>query len=231
MRQVTADKRLSQLQQHLGFIETHRGDAEVSAFNRRLIDLENETESPTRSLKVDALVLDVAAKVQSLKEKVALAEKARSLLAEIDAAREADRLSAQRTELARALEAHELTATLIESCRAALQELLQRDAAQARREAVLAGLAALGYEVSEGMSTAWAEQGRVVLRKPSLDGYGIELAGAPDAQRMQVRTVAFSAGRDNKRDRDAETIWCGDFTKLRSIVATQASSLELEKAA
>lgn len=230
MRQAAADKRLSQLQQHLGFIETHRGDAEVSAFSRRLIDLENEPESPARSLKVDALVLDVAAEVQSLQKTGALAEKARSLLAEIDAAREADRLSAQRTELSRALEDHEVTDALIDSSRAALQELLQRDAAQARREAVLAGLAALGYEVSEGMSTAWAEQGRVVLRKPSLDGYGIELAGAPDAQRMQVRTVAFSASRDNKRDRDAETLWCGDFTKLRSIVAKQSSSLELEKA-
>jgi hypothetical protein len=38
-------------------------------------------------------------------------------------------------------------------------------AAVERRRAVLEGLASLGYEVSEGMATAWVKQGRVVLRK------------------------------------------------------------------
>jgi hypothetical protein len=38
-------------------------------------------------------------------------------------------------------------------------------AAVERRRAVLEGLASLGYEVSEGMATAWVKEGRVVLRK------------------------------------------------------------------
>ncbi|YCI88526.1 hypothetical protein M1D99_12320 [Pseudomonas sp. R3-41] len=42
---------------------------------------------------------------------------------------------------------------------------LQNQAALARREAVLDGLASLGYEVREGMATAWVETGKVVLRK------------------------------------------------------------------
>jgi hypothetical protein len=39
-------------------------------------------------------------------------------------------------------------------------------AAEERRRAVLEGLASLGYEVSEGMATAWVEGGRVVLERP-----------------------------------------------------------------
>jgi hypothetical protein len=38
-------------------------------------------------------------------------------------------------------------------------------AARARRAAVLQSLAGLGYEVHEGLATAWVDQGRVVLRK------------------------------------------------------------------
>ena len=48
-------------------------------------------------------------------------------------------------------------------------------AATARRRAVLGGLAKLGYEVRETMATAWANDGRLVLRKPNANDYGIEL--------------------------------------------------------
>ena len=50
-------------------------------------------------------------------------------------------------------------------------------AAEERRRAVLEGLASLGYEVSEGMATAWVKDGRVVLRKAANPGYGVELSG------------------------------------------------------
>src|SRR3546814_2869889 len=37
-------------------------------------------------------------------------------------------------------------------------------AVQSRRAAVLEGLSGLGYEVTEGMSTTWAADGRLVVR-------------------------------------------------------------------
>jgi hypothetical protein len=46
-----------------------------------------------------------------------------------------------------------------------IEAAVQSMAAEERRRAVLEGLAALGYEVSEGMATAWVDSGRVVLRK------------------------------------------------------------------
>ena len=58
-------------------------------------------------------------------------------------------------------------------------------AATARRKAVLGGLAALGYEVRETLATALAREGRIVVRKPGTQDYGVELAapvdGATDA--------------------------------------------------
>ena len=49
--------------------------------------------------------------------------------------------------------------------------------AEARRKAILNGLAQLGYEVHEGMETAWANDGQIVAKKPSLPGYGVEIGG------------------------------------------------------
>jgi hypothetical protein len=43
-------------------------------------------------------------------------------------------------------------------------------AADARLRAVLGGLAKLGYEVRESMSTAWAQDGRLVVRKQAACG-------------------------------------------------------------
>ena len=106
-------------------------------------------------------------------------------------------------------------------------------AAEQRRRAVLEGLASLGYEVSEGMATAWVNDGRVVLRKASSPGYGVELAGGAQSDLLQVRAVAFGNSiepRDASRDRDIETIWCGEFERLQSLVAKDGGSLAIDHA-
>ncbi|ETI64279.1 hypothetical protein C100_08055 [Sphingobium sp. C100] len=103
-------------------------------------------------------------------------------------------------------------------------------AVQARRAAVLEGLSGLGYEVSEGMSTAWAAEGRLVLRSAARPDYGVELSGA---DRFQMRPVAFDInghGPEPSRDRDAETIWCGDVTGLEKRLAKLGDGLHIEKA-
>ncbi|WP_439486956.1 hypothetical protein [Blastomonas fulva] len=103
-------------------------------------------------------------------------------------------------------------------------------AVQARRAAVLEGLSGLGYEVAEGMSTAWASEGRLVIRSAARPDYGVELSGA---DRFQMRPVAFDAngrGPDPARDKDAETIWCGDVTGLEQRLAALGDGLKIEKA-
>ncbi|MBW6266652.1 hypothetical protein KZ859_29945, partial [Pseudomonas aeruginosa] len=94
----------------------------------------------------------------------------------------------------------------------------------------LQGLASLGYEVREGMATAWAQTGRVVLRKPATPGYGLEVGGKADNGRLQLRAVALNANRDSQRDRDIETLWCGEFQRLQALLAAQGGELSVERA-
>lgn len=113
----------------------------------------------------------------------------------------------------------------------AIVEHRSRAAAAARRAAVLEGLSSLGYEVAEGMATGLAEAGRLVLRSASRPDYGVEVAAA--GERMQVRPVAFESGGVGPsvaRDRDAETIWCGDVSKLRERLTAVGGDLVIEKA-
>jgi hypothetical protein len=106
-------------------------------------------------------------------------------------------------------------------------------AAEERRRAVLEGLASLGYEVSEGMATAWVSGGRVVIRKAASPGYGVELSGGSQSDLLQVRTVRIgdpAETSDMSRDRDMETIWCGEFERLQSLVAKSGGNLSIESA-
>jgi hypothetical protein len=102
----------------------------------------------------------------------------------------------------------------------------------ARREAMLKGLSELGYAVNEGLETLWAQDGKVVLRKAASPDYGVEVAGG-QAGKMQVRVVGYGVpgeARDSVRDRDMETIWCGDLGKLQASLADGGSDLVIEKA-
>ena len=78
------------------------------------------------------------------------------------------------------------------------------------------------------METAWANDGRVVVKKSSVPGYGIEVGG--QAARMQVRVVSTDANRDVSRDRDAESLWCGEFGQLQDLLASQGDELLIERA-
>jgi len=109
-------------------------------------------------------------------------------------------------------------------------EMQKKRAARSRRQAVLHGLAKLGYSVNEGMSTVLADAGRVVVKKSDFPGYGIELMGAGDSARLQVRTVALSSDRDKTRDLDAESRWCSDFTKLTAELEGVGTQLIIERA-
>lgn len=73
----------------------------------------------------------------------------------------------------------------------------------------------------------------MVLRKAANPGYGVELSGGSKSDLLQVRAVAFGNStetRDTSRDRDIETIWCGEFERLQSLIAKDGSRLSLESA-
>lgn len=188
------------------------------------------TEGRRRSLLLDALGGEIRLALEKEKEQLRVRGELAGLLAEAGAAGlgtakwsiDADRLDA--------VEA----AARIADVRAALDAERAERAARDRRAAVLEALAGLGYEVREDMSTTWAANGELVLSNPTRPGYGMEVrGGAQSAERIQMRAVAFE-GRDGApdrgRDRDAESLWCGDIAKLRDRLAEEGDQLAIEKA-
>lgn len=192
-----------------------------------------EAEPPTRRpLVADSLLLDLAAAVKDGRARAKLADELRARRAE---------LSVMKSPQA-ALLLSEIDQTLTSPASSNGQELVKRAdllieeefkamAAEERRRAVLEGLASLGYEVSEGMATAWVQNGHIVLRKAANAGYGVELLGGSRSDLLQVRAVGIGSSaeaRDANRDRDMETIWCGEFDRLKALVAKAGGNLAME---
>lgn len=111
----------------------------------------------------------------------------------------------------------------------ALSEQRKSAAVAASRSALLSALGDLGYELTEGMATAWSAEGRLVLRSGSRPDYGVEVSGT---DRVQMKPVAFESGGvgpDAARDRDAELIWCGDVSRLRKALSADGGGLHIER--
>jgi hypothetical protein len=107
----------------------------------------------------------------------------------------------------------------------------RREDAEAQRVAVLGALVELGYEVREGMATAWTEDGRVVVHKPGESVYGVEVSAPSVGNALQVRVVAKGeVSRSKQRDKEVEETWCGEFSRLRALLAEEGFSTELKQA-
>ena len=217
-----------------GFLGELKGlGIDPGPFSARISSL--ELESPARrTLVADSLLLDLAIAVKNGREHTRLQSDLRSRHAELSEMKspEAASLRSEMDDiLSGATQGNE--AELIKRADFLIEEEVRTMAAEERRRAVLDGLAGLGYEVSEGMATAWVNGGRVVLRKAANPGYGVELSGGSKSDLLQVRAVAFGNStetRDASRDRDIETIWCGEFERLQSLIAKDGGLLSLESA-
>ena len=227
--QSNQDPRLVRIDRHIAELETLDGPEAAADFIRRASLLDPMEPGPRRNMLMDSLVLDLASAASARTVRETALDQLRTLQAEL---LRIDNTESLRAEVKAAIDRQDIAnaSALEERCKAAIAEELKRVAAIARRVAVLNGLASLGYEVREGMETAWAEQGRVALRKTATPGYGVEVGGAADTGRLQVRAVSFDSNRDPSRDRDVETIWCGEFTRLQKLLAESGDTLEIEKA-
>ena len=224
------EPRLLDIDRHIAHLQTLDSAASAEPYLAKLVLIENEYRPLQRNMLLDSLVLELAAATRASSERRARLAQLQDLAAEVETllgAAAQDLLS--QVQQCAADDPHRVN-ELIEQCTALIAEHLQRQAALARRQAVLAGLSSLGYEVREGMATAWADKGRVVLRKTATPGYGVEVGGSADNGRLQVRAVALTANHDSQRDQDIETIWCGEFQRLQALLAAQGDDLSIEKA-
>jgi hypothetical protein len=229
-----ANPKDGRLDQVLAELELLAGTEEVNAFAERARRIAAEASPDMRALLTDSLILDASEYIRLRRER----EKAEASLREARAA-----LVALESARAREL-ATRVTAALDAKATSGWDELLRQSnelveaetralAAAKRRQAVLSGLAALGYEVREAMATAWARDGRIIVHKPGLEDYGVELGSPSDAARLQVRLVGAAnplTPRNAQRDRDQETIWCSDFERLRTVMAGNDAATVVERA-
>ncbi|MCP3413612.1 hypothetical protein NLM16_05810 [Bradyrhizobium brasilense] len=192
-----------------------------------------EAEPPARrSLVADSLLLDLAAAVKDGRARAKLADELRARRAELSMMNSPEAASLLiEIEQTLASSPSSKGRELIKRADLLIEEEFKAMAAEERRRAVLEGLANLGYEVSAGMATAWVQNGHIVLRKAANPGYGVELLGGSRSDLLQVRAVGIGSSaevRDQNRDRDMETVWCGEFDRLKALVAEAGGIVAME---
>ncbi|TGN86841.1 hypothetical protein EOW77_0016270 [Bradyrhizobium yuanmingense] len=229
--QEVADPTLGRVDAFLGELSGLGIDS--GPFSARVAVL--ETEPPARrSLIADSLLLDLAAAVKDGRARARLANELRVRRAELSVMGSPEAASLL-AEIDKTLAVPSATngQELVKRADYLIEEEFKAMAAEERKRAVLEGLASLGYEVSEGMATAWVQNGQIVLRKAANPGYGVELLGGSKSDLLQVRAVGIGGSaevRDASRDRDMEAIWCGEFDRLKSLVAKAGGNVSIESA-
>ena len=203
-----------------------------SPFSARIAALEAEPRI-RQALVADSLLLDLSSAIRTGRERARLERDLAERQAELSEMKSAE-AAALRVEIGQAIaKAGSNDQELVKRADFLIESEVRSMAAEERRRAVLEGLASLGYEVSEGMMTAWVSGGKIVLRKPANPGYGVELLAGSQTDVMQVRAVGIgnpAEARDAGRDRDMETIWCGEFERLQSLVAKAGGNVAIESA-
>lgn len=224
--ELQKDPYIQKIERHLAELSFEQKEI-YNIFIERLNVIEQELQHSRQKLLLDSVVLDLAQAVKEAKERGALQAQLELLIAELQQ-KTTEPLDFDLNALD-TININELK-VLIDSCEHTLAQITEKTVAMYRQQAILQGLASLGYEVRQGMDTQWAKDGRLVLRNPSTPGYGVELAGKAETTRMQVRAVKLTSENNQQRDNDIETLWCGDFTKLQRWLAKQGSDLIIEKA-
>jgi hypothetical protein len=209
------------------------GEKEATPLLKRLRAAEAVSDSRRAQLLIDSLEADIRVGFEAARRRHELRAGLLRLAAELSATEVAQLARLADSLRDRIDDKEEALRTLEAGARRALDRHRAAAAAHARRVAVLAGLAALGYQVAEGMETAWVQDGRVVIRHGTRIGYGVELASPTDTDLLQVRAVAFrspGAPADTVRDTDAETLWCGDLNALEERLADSGGGIQIERA-
>ena len=209
------------------------GEQEAAPLAARYRAVLTEPVGRRRQMLADTLMLDT---VNALAGAKATAEALRSL--ELKAASLASIDTAQAKELAQraatAVAGRDAAAaqTLMKQVAAVVEQERKALAARAQRSAIVNALKDLGYEVREGMQTAAAQDGNVVVRRAANAEMGVQVSGMHGGG-VQFRPVRFgpsSSARDTRKDRDIETIWCSDFDRLKERFGGEHGSLKVEEA-
>ncbi len=230
IKTIETDRRLDKL---LAEIHTIEGE-NAAPFLARANLIAQESSASRRSLLTDSLIFDLITRSNEQKAKELAIASMQEICNDLRSltSKHAKELAAL---LTKAINSNDSASgkLLRDAGAALLKEESKALAGASRREAILKGLSELGYEVRESMATAWAENGRIVVKKPNEKGYGVELGAVEAAERMQMQLVSFEQANDaskTSRDLDRETIWCSEFSRLKSLLENSGTAIHIEKA-
>jgi hypothetical protein len=213
--------RLSSL---LAEVEVWASDAELGVFRNRATAISKEPDRDHRNLLIDSLILEVAEfRLQQQRKQTVVARLQKALaMLEPFHSEAADELRS-RIHSAMLSTGTETAEHLGDTVEKWCGEEAKREDAQLRRRAVLNALSKLGYEVREGMITAWAEEGQIIVHKPTDTAYGVELMCPGNGSSLQARVVAVddSSGatvRNPAKDKAVEDSWCREFSQIQEMI-------------
>ncbi|MCB1086241.1 MAG: hypothetical protein KDM63_04295 [Verrucomicrobiae bacterium] len=211
-------ERLEKCWRLLGELSADAPCSEIEALSAKAREVVGQS-TDHRVLLLDSLALELSALLQRQRAARRWNEEVEILLTELEEIRSPSaeewkqRLAASRKEAA----PFEVNEKIVDEARAWIDQTIADENREEQHGAVLKALAAIGYEVREGMATAWVEQGRIVLRKADESSYGVELTAPTLGSTLQTRVVAFTdSGRDPQRDLEVEETWCDEFEKARA---------------
>lgn len=225
-------------------VEGYIADLEVSEsttiaapFAMRAEEIREISNRGKRRMLLDTLTIELAAEVKRRKRKRGLYTRAISLktVVERDPELSGDSVSDQLAQLMERWNSieNDTAESLLDKAADIIKQREKDRDAQFRRTAMLEAFSELGYEIREGMETAWVEDKRVVVRKSAQMNHGVEVSGSAEGGRLQVRPVRFAApgsAVDRQKDIDIETIWCSEFGALRRILDDKGGEIEIVRA-
>ncbi|MCB1225012.1 MAG: hypothetical protein KDK99_04300 [Verrucomicrobiales bacterium] len=230
--QAAADphqQRLEKCWQLLGELSTEDPSPELDTLSDQARRI-SSAPADQQPMLLDSLALRLSTHLQDQRALRVWREELELLLTELDEIR-SPQAEAWRQRLTTALSqpaSIELKPSLPTEARAWIDQTLAEETREDQRTAVLRALAAIGYEVREGMATAWVEQGRLILRKPNDPGYGVELSAPAQGNAVQTRIVAFGTqARDPQRDLEVEETWCDAFETARATLEAEGFQASL----
>ena len=144
----------------------------------QLVEARDIAEEARRQMRLDTLVIGIKQAKEAAVALASLHRSAQMLGDGIPADADGDILRQRLVAAALLGNSLELQAVIAQTEKD-FSALKTTRAAAHRRQVILAGLAELGYEVHEELSTATPSNGRIVMRNSADADYGVEMASTP----------------------------------------------------
>ncbi|MGH1484708.1 MAG: hypothetical protein ACRBCI_00730 [Cellvibrionaceae bacterium] len=202
-------------------------------YQNQLDSIYEEKSNQQRALLLDSLVINLAKESKKYKQVRKIRHDLSMIKAQVDIlnGEKATQLS-QQIDKALKSSSIDVLEKMLEAATGKVAEITTALSVEKGRGALLKALESLGYKLIEGMETAVVENGRLVVKKPAEEVYGVEVHPIAAAGKFQLRLVSGlpNSERSTKNDAAEEERWCDDLVKIRKSLAKSGIDLEIEKA-